>query len=201
MVSVAGRQVLHKRARQIIGMLGRRLQFFGRAGNGQRPASGLCVHRDECRLPCCRIRRPYFTYRSGSRQRRRRTLGDAQKLMTRLGEGHGLRLFPFPRAFPVIASVATPEPRRRRPQANVTPIPNRCQLEPIASPCRFEHFQALARSTGAIGHRGRSAEGVAGARGFRPGGLSNSEWRIVRSASPFAIRYSPSASYQHAQPF
>src|ERR1700677_2569672 len=67
--------------------------------------------------------------------------------MTRLGEGHGLRLFPFPRAFPVIASVATPEPRRRRPQANVTPIPNRCQLEPIASPCRFEHFQALARST------------------------------------------------------
>jgi hypothetical protein len=74
-------------------------------------------------------------------------LGDAQKLMTRLGEGHGLRLFPFPRAFPVIASVATPEPRRRRPQANVTPIPNRCQLEPIASPCRFEHFQALARST------------------------------------------------------
>src|SRR6202034_4408361 len=47
----------------------------------------------------------------------------------------------------VIASVATPEPRRRRPQANVTPIPNRCQLEPIASPCRFEHFQTLARST------------------------------------------------------
>ena len=78
---------------------------------------------------------------------RRVALGDAQKLMTRLGEGHGLRLFPFPRAFPVIASVATPEPRRRRPQANVTPIPNRCQLEPIASPCRFEHFQALARST------------------------------------------------------
>src|SRR5271169_3925419 len=91
--------------------------------------------------------------------------------MTRLGEGHGLRLLPFPRAFPVIASVATPEPRRRRPQANVTPIPNRCQLEPIASPCRFEHFQALARSTtrqGAIGHRGRSAEGVADARGFVP---------------------------------
>src|ERR1700734_1568692 len=54
---------------------------------------------------------------------------------------------------------------------------------------------------GAIGHRDRSAEGVAGARGFRPGGLSHSEWRIVRSASPFAIRYSPSASYQHAQPF
>ena len=124
-----------------------RLVMFARAGNGRRPASGLFVHRDECRLPCCRIRRPYFTYRSGSRQRRRRTLGDAQKLMTRLGEGHGLRLFPFPRAFPVIASVATPEPRRRRPQANVTPIPNRCQLEPIASPCRFEHFQALARST------------------------------------------------------
>src|SRR5271154_7201953 len=74
-------------------------------------------------------------------------LGDAQKIMTRLGAGHGPRPVPFPRAFPVTASVATLEPRRRRPQANVTPIPNRCQLEPIASPCRFEHFQALARST------------------------------------------------------
>ena len=123
--------------------------------------------------------------------------------MTRLGEGHGLRLFPFPRAFPVIASVATPEPRRRRPQANVTPIPNRCQLEPIASPCRFEHFQALARST-----RGnRASRPIGRGRRRRPRVSSrrpsNSEWRIVRSASPspFAIRYSPSASYQHAQPF
>ena len=119
--------------------------------------------------------------------------------MTRLGEGHGLRLFPFPRAFPVIASLATPEPRRRRPQANVTPIPNRCQLEPIASPCRFEHFQALARST-----RGdRASRPIGRGRRRRPRVSSrrpfNSEWRIVRSASPFP-RCSPSASYQHAQP-
>jgi hypothetical protein len=59
---------------------------------------------------------------------------------------------------------------RRRSQANVAPIPNPCQLQPIAALCRFERFQA------------------------------RSEWRMVRSTSRFAIRYSPFASYRCSAP-
>jgi hypothetical protein len=45
------------------------------------------------------------------------------------------------------------DPRiRRRSQANVAPIPNPCQLQPIAALCRFARFQGrsergMARST------------------------------------------------------
>jgi hypothetical protein len=71
---------------------------------------------------------------------------------------------------------------RRRAKANVAPIGNPCQLDPIASPCRFERFQALAQL----------------ARGSP---IANGEWRMVRSASPFAIRYSPFASYRPCATF
>jgi hypothetical protein len=43
---------------------------------------------------------------------------------------------------------------RRRAQANVAPIPNRCQLQPIATPCRFERFQALAQLASCKGQSG-----------------------------------------------
>jgi len=39
---------------------------------------------------------------------------------------------------------------RRRPRANVAPIPSARQLWPIASPCRFERFQALVLAMGVL---------------------------------------------------
>ena len=53
-------------------------------------------------------------------------------------------------------------------------------------------FKPLLARQAAIGHRG-DRQGVAGARGFRPGGLSNGngEWSVRRPHSSFATRHSP----------
>ena len=40
-------------------------------------------------------------------------------------------------------------------RANVAPIPNPCQLPPIASPCRFERFQSLGPSSQGTGAAAR----------------------------------------------
>ena len=106
----------------------------------------MCIRRDDkSDIGLAEFgRRPTRPYRVSAQDAstrfisfRESSLGDAQKLMTRLGEGHGLRLFPFPRAFPVIASVATTEPEAGYDPKRTTAIPNRCQLEPIASSLSF----------------------------------------------------------------
>jgi hypothetical protein len=65
------------------------------------------------------------------------------------GEGiHSAAAFPNKPGGPYAANLPRSQrlAERRRPRANVAPIPRARQLQPIASPCRFERFQALARS-------------------------------------------------------
>ena len=65
---------------------------------------------------------------------------------------------------------------RRRAQANVAPIPKRCQLQPIATPYRFERFQALAQ----LARRNRDAPRPIGR--WRRRHKRVSSWRLFRAA-------------------